>query len=70
MKFELSNAFSNVIKALKLIGKDFIEMYLHFHVNLENYQKKEISNDKFWAKRKNRCLKKLHFLMFLACKKV
>ena len=28
----LSNALSNVIKALKLIEKDSIEVYLHFHV--------------------------------------
>ena len=39
MRSGLSNALSNVIKALKLIGKDFIEMYLHFHVNLENHSK-------------------------------
>ena len=32
MRSGLSNALSNVIKALKLMEKDFTEMYLHFHV--------------------------------------
>ena len=32
MRCGLSNTLSNVIKDSKLIGKDFFEMYLHFHV--------------------------------------
>ena len=32
MGSELSNALSNVIKALKFIEKDLVEVYLHFHV--------------------------------------
>ena len=32
MRSELSNTLLNVIKALKFIEKDFVEMYLHFHV--------------------------------------
>ena len=34
MRSGLSNALSNVIKALKLIEKDSIEVYLHFHVKI------------------------------------
>ena len=45
MGSELSNAFSNVIKTLKLIEKDSIEMYLHFHVKIGKSQKDEISSD-------------------------
>ena len=32
MGSELFNALSNVIKSLKLIEKDLVEVYLHFHV--------------------------------------
>ena len=39
MRSGLSHALSNVIKAFKLTGKGFIEMYLHFHVNPENHSK-------------------------------
>ena len=45
MGSELSNAFSNAIKALKLIEKDLVEVYLHFHVKSWKLQKNEISID-------------------------
>ena len=44
MRSELSNALSNVIKAWKLIEKDLVEIYLHFHV--KSWKSIEISF--FW----------------------
>ena len=45
VRSELSNALSNVIKALKPIEKDLVEVYLHFHVKSWKLQKNEISID-------------------------
>ena len=45
MGSELFNALSNVIKSLKLIEKDLVEVYLHFHVKSWKSLKNEISND-------------------------
>ena len=45
MRSGLSNALSNVIKALKLIEKDLVEVYPHFHVKSWKSLKNEISND-------------------------
>ena len=45
MGSELFNALSNVIKSLKHIDKNLVEVYLHFHVKSWKSLKNEISND-------------------------